>query len=318
MFVDFRVVVDHVREWLGQWASREVSGKEKEKNLGLDSILGAALNSLLTEFVFKNYKYDLVFHVFSVTKLALVVSHGRQLEWILWLLMTWWCREPGHQLTRYLWWHYQMKTFSALLALCEGNSPVTGEFPSQRPVTLNFDAFFDLCLTCWTNHRDAVDLRHHCAHYDVTVIWHNLYWVFHNPPVHRENNILCRFVRWDKTEPSNWNKPQRATARNSNSEIICMLFEYIQDLRKFILYLRMVCLFIFLNLFPPLWLPCYMYGCMKCLNWPALFSKLKFIIRKMNERLFIEWIKWYELTSIKYKLGMIDSYLNLWLCEYYE
>ena len=32
----------------------------------------------------------------------------------------------------------------ALLALCEGNSPVTGEFPSQRAVTWSFDVFFDL------------------------------------------------------------------------------------------------------------------------------------------------------------------------------
>ena len=39
-----------------------------------------------------------------------------------------------------------METFSALLSLCEGNSPVTGEFPSQRPVTRSFDVFFDLCL----------------------------------------------------------------------------------------------------------------------------------------------------------------------------
>ena len=37
-----------------------------------------------------------------------------------------------------------METFSALLALCEGNSPVTGEFPSQRPVTQSLDVFFDL------------------------------------------------------------------------------------------------------------------------------------------------------------------------------
>ena len=37
-------------------------------------------------------------------------------------------------------------TFSALLALCVGNSPVTGEFPSQRPVTRSFDVFFDLRL----------------------------------------------------------------------------------------------------------------------------------------------------------------------------
>ena len=35
---------------------------------------------------------------------------------------------------------------SALLALCAGNSPVTGEFPSQRPVTWGFDVFFDLHL----------------------------------------------------------------------------------------------------------------------------------------------------------------------------
>ena len=39
-----------------------------------------------------------------------------------------------------------MKIFSVLLALCAGNSPVTGELPSQRPVTWNFEVFFDLCL----------------------------------------------------------------------------------------------------------------------------------------------------------------------------
>ena len=37
-----------------------------------------------------------------------------------------------------------METFSALLAICEGNSPVTGEFPAQRPVTRSFDVFFHL------------------------------------------------------------------------------------------------------------------------------------------------------------------------------
>ena len=44
------------------------------------------------------------------------------------------------------WWRHQMGTFSALLALCAGNSPVTGVFPSQRPVTRSFDIFFDLRL----------------------------------------------------------------------------------------------------------------------------------------------------------------------------
>ena len=41
---------------------------------------------------------------------------------------------------------FKWKTFFALLALCAGNSPVTGEFPSQRPVTWNFDVLFDLRL----------------------------------------------------------------------------------------------------------------------------------------------------------------------------
>ena len=44
------------------------------------------------------------------------------------------------------WWRHQMETFSALLAICAGNSPVTGEFPAQRPVTRSFDVFFDLHL----------------------------------------------------------------------------------------------------------------------------------------------------------------------------
>ena len=44
------------------------------------------------------------------------------------------------------WWRHQMETFSALLALCEENPSVTGEFPAQRPVTQNFDVFFDLRL----------------------------------------------------------------------------------------------------------------------------------------------------------------------------
>ena len=42
------------------------------------------------------------------------------------------------------WWRHQMETFSALLAICAGNSPVPGEFPAQRPVTRSFDVFFDV------------------------------------------------------------------------------------------------------------------------------------------------------------------------------
>ena len=42
------------------------------------------------------------------------------------------------------WWRHQMETFAAVLAICAGNSPVPGEFPTQRPVTRSFDVYFDL------------------------------------------------------------------------------------------------------------------------------------------------------------------------------
>ena len=45
---------------------------------------------------------------------------------------------------------HQMETFSALLALCAGNSPVTGELSSQRPVTRSFDFFF---ICAWINYN---------------------------------------------------------------------------------------------------------------------------------------------------------------------
>ena len=54
--------------------------------------------------------------------------------------------------------------------LC-GNSPVTGEFPSERPVTRSFDVFFDLRLiNYWVNNREAGDLRRYRAHYDAIVM----------------------------------------------------------------------------------------------------------------------------------------------------
>ena len=70
-----------------------------------------------------------------------------------------------------IWRCHQMKTFSALRALCAGNSPLTGEFPSQRPVTRSFDVSL-ICawINGWVNNREAGDLRRHRAHCDVTVM----------------------------------------------------------------------------------------------------------------------------------------------------
>ena len=59
-------------------------------------------------------------------------THHRAFEWCL-------GTNRNHS-----WWRYQMETFSALLDICAGNSPVPGEFPTQRPVTRSFDVYFDL------------------------------------------------------------------------------------------------------------------------------------------------------------------------------
>ena len=72
------------------------------------------------------------------------------------------------------WRHHQMETCSALLALCAGNSPVTGEFPSQRPVTRSFDVSLICALISgWVNNREAGDLRRNRAHYDFIVMLYN-------------------------------------------------------------------------------------------------------------------------------------------------
>ena len=86
------------------------------------------------------------------------------------------------------WWRHQMATFSALLALCVGNSPVTGEFPSQRPVTRNFDVFFDLCLSKrlskqsrrWGFETSSRSLWRHCN--AMRVSWTYRYCHYGNQP----------------------------------------------------------------------------------------------------------------------------------------
>ena len=72
-----------------------------------------------------------------------------------------------------------METFSALLALCAGNSPVPGDFPAQRPVTRSFDVFSDLRLNKrlskpswgWWFETQSGSLWRHCNDLILT-IWY--------------------------------------------------------------------------------------------------------------------------------------------------
>ena len=69
------------------------------------------------------------------------------------------------------WWRHQMETFSALLALCAGNSPVTGEFSAKaRNAELWCFLWSAPWINGWANNREAGDLRRHLVIYDLTVM----------------------------------------------------------------------------------------------------------------------------------------------------
>ena len=100
-----------------------------------------------------------------------------------------------------LMWHRNMMTskmeaFSALLALCAWNSAVTGEFPTQRPVTRSFDVFFDLRLNKrlskqswgWWFKTPSRSLWRHCNEPAATTS--------RNCDIFTTGNVYCVSVKW--------------------------------------------------------------------------------------------------------------------------
>ena len=114
----------------------------------------------------------------SWCQLATLICHARYTgavadEWSQWMptLASWLHRRLSWWQPKMPWWLNQMEIFSALLALCAGNSPVTGEFPSQRPVTRSIDVSL-ICawINGWVTNREAGDSRRYRAHYGVTLM----------------------------------------------------------------------------------------------------------------------------------------------------
>ena len=68
-----------------------------------------------------------------------------------------------------IWWRHQMETFSALVAICAGNSPVNSTHKGQWLGAL---MFILICaqINGWVSNRNAGDLRRYRPHYDVTVM----------------------------------------------------------------------------------------------------------------------------------------------------
>ena len=59
-----------------------------------------------------------------------------------------------------------METVSALVAVCEGDPPVTGGFPSQRAISAGFDIFFGVSLNKLLNKQTMLLML---GHVDVIV-----------------------------------------------------------------------------------------------------------------------------------------------------
>ena len=117
---------------------------------------------MLSLYTISNVNIFTVSNVFD-TEIAQLVDndHGRQSPCIL-------CTATTDELAK--GWRHQMESFSSLLALCTENSPTTGEFPTQKPVTRGFDVFVCSWINGWVNNGEAGGLRHHLTHYDVTVM----------------------------------------------------------------------------------------------------------------------------------------------------
>ena len=90
--------------------------------------------------------------------------------------MGWWLQAQGPQPKPTAhkvgtWWRHQMETFSTLLAFVRAihRSPVNSPHKGQWRVALVFSL---ICawINGWVNNREAGNLRHPDAHYDVTIM----------------------------------------------------------------------------------------------------------------------------------------------------
>ena len=106
----------------------------------------------------------------------------------------------------------QMETSSALLALSVGNSPVAGEFPSQRTVTRSFDVSFDPCL----NKRLSKKSRRRWFETLLRSLWRHCNGWIVGPQRFGNVRELSKSYKWIFTIscPSNHNMHIDSTLRN--------------------------------------------------------------------------------------------------------
>ena len=96
-------------------------------------------------------------------------------------------------------WCHQMETFSMLLAICVGNSPVNSELPRTKASNVELWCFLwsalVACINSWVNNGEVGDLRCHHTHYDSIVMHYlNQCWVSKSLTLH--GKFQWRFKRF--------------------------------------------------------------------------------------------------------------------------
>ena len=132
------------------------------------------------------FYFIMIFIMIVVTIIEIFMAILFILNYTFWLSVTkyfWFCKRATpcgwfRPWTVSSWWRHQMETFSALLALRAGNSPVSVNSPhkGQWRGALMFSL---ICarINDWVNNREAGDLRRHRGHCAVIVmlnIWLNI------------------------------------------------------------------------------------------------------------------------------------------------
>ena len=106
-------------------------------------------------------------------------THGKaNIKYAHFLVLMYWETPSTTHCWQLSWWRHEMEAFPALLTVCAGNSLVTGEFPTQNPVTRTFDVFFDLRL----NKRLSIQSKRRWFETPPCSLWRHcngkvLYWL---------------------------------------------------------------------------------------------------------------------------------------------
>ena len=102
-------------------------------------------------------------------------------------------------------WRHQMEPFSALLALCAGNSPA----PVNSPHKGQWRGALMFSLICarindWVNSREAGDLRRHRGHYDVNVMKLRLCWTVYYANNRKYTKATHCWLMWGESTSHRW------------------------------------------------------------------------------------------------------------------